>query len=283
MRVRRVAAGLAVVAALAAALPSPASAAPTTAPTPTTSTTAGPVLALGDSVPFGFTPNLPVPSPPRLYVGYPQILAARTGIPVTDLACPGQTVTGMIRPTGDDNGCLPYRSVAALHAPYTATQLGAAKGWLRQHPRTRAVTLQVGVNDLFLCQKTSPTGCLDPVETVAVLDGVRADLDTVLAGLREVYAGPVLLVGYYSTDYSSPTVTFGASLLRDLYLQAAAAHPGVRVVDGFTAFRAAAEPFDGSLCAAGLLVVRPDGTCDIHPSRRGAGLYATLVAKALAR
>jgi lysophospholipase L1-like esterase len=238
----------------------------------------GRYLALGDSVPFGFSPLVPSPSPPSRYVGYPELIGRSTGLTVTNLSCPGQASGGMNSPYGADNGCFSFRRKAHLHVDYTGTQTAAAVAFLRRHPDTRAVTVMLGGNDLFLCQD-KPNSC-DLTEFQASLDAYRANLAVTFAALRKVYAGKIVVVGYYSTDYTDSLTTlavqvfnFWASWTVGLY--------GGTYADGFTVFQDAAAAAGGDTCKAGLLIVKPSGACDVHLSRKGARLMARTVRAAI--
>src|SRR5512141_421686 len=124
-------------------------------------------LALGDSVAFGYRP--PQVTPPADYldasnfVGYPEVLAERSGLRLTNASCPGETTASLIDATAQSNGCensvgLPYgyRTFYPLHVAYQGAQLDYAVQYLRSHPRTRLVSIDVGANDLFICQATTP-------------------------------------------------------------------------------------------------------------------------------
>jgi lysophospholipase L1-like esterase len=260
------AAALACAGAVAAARPAEASGSP------------GRYLALGDSVPFGYSPLVTIPSPPRRYVGYPEVIGARSGLTVTNLSCPGQASGGMNSLSGADNGCFSFRHQAHLHVDYPGTQLAAAVAFLRRHPDTRAVTVMLGGNDLFLCQD-QPNSC-DLTEFQASLDAYRANLAVTFAALRKVYRGKIIVVGYYSTDYNDSLTTlavqvfnFWASWTVGLY--------GGTYADGFTAFQDAAAAAGGDTCKAGLLIVKPSGDCDVHLSPKGARLMARTVRAAI--
>jgi len=97
-------------------------------------------LALGDSLAFGYQPNL------NWDDGYTRSfsrdLAPRAMRSYTDLACPGESTGTMI-----SGGC-PY---ALLHQSlYSGSQLQAAVNYLHQHAgQVSPVTLDIGVNDLI--------------------------------------------------------------------------------------------------------------------------------------
>src|SRR5437588_12847819 len=80
-------------------------------------------LALGDSVAFGYDPNLPEDAAPTRYVGYPDELAKLLGLRVANAACSGEATGGFVDPKGDDNGCRDNRAKGHLHVRYDTTQL----------------------------------------------------------------------------------------------------------------------------------------------------------------
>jgi len=229
-------------------------------------------LALGDSVPFGFNP-LVDPRDPRNFVGYPENAAGQLELGLTNASCPGETSGGFISMTGTDNSCRPYRAAFPLHVSYQGTQLDFALSFLRSHPRTKLVSLTLGANDLFVCQKTTADQCTSPVELAATLATYERNLTTILTAIRSVYHGRLVAVTYYSTNYRDLTVTGSAAALNAVTAKVTARFGG-EVADGFTAFARAAAASGGDSCAAGLLIKKPDGTCDIHPSATGAQLLA---------
>ena len=115
-------------------------------------------LAIGDSVAFGFNPLLNFANSDN-FVGYPEALARRLDLHLTNASCPGETSGGFISFSGTDNGCRGYRfGVSGVHPPfplhvnYSSTQLDFAVAFLKSHPNTRLVTLDIGANDLFVLQ-----------------------------------------------------------------------------------------------------------------------------------
>jgi len=106
-------------------------------------------LALGDSVAFGFSP-LVSPTDTDAYVGYPEVLSKH----VVNAACSGET-SGSLIAGPPDNGCAAFRSVAPLHVRYNGTQLAFAVAYIRAHPGTQLVTIDIGGNDLFIAHARS--------------------------------------------------------------------------------------------------------------------------------
>lgn len=239
----------------------------------------GDYLALGDSVVFGYDPAVS-PLQVTRFVGYPTYVARDLGLALTNASCPGEASGGFLSPTGTDNGCRAYRSVFPLHTTYSGTQMDFAVGFLRTHPRTRLVTVMLGANDLFACQRDTPDHCLGNGELTHTLDSVRRNLTTVLQRLRAVYRGTIVAVTYYNPRGSDATATAGVRLL-DGTVADAARTVHARVADGYGAYAGPTASTHGDACAAGLLATKPSGGCDIHPSQAGARRLAQAVVAAV--
>jgi lysophospholipase L1-like esterase len=245
----------------------------------------GSFLALGDSVPFGYIASDGYAYVnPKNFVGYPDYVGGER-LNTTNAACPGETSGSFVSSTGADNGCRAFRTTFPLHVSYPSTQLDFATSFLAEHKQhTRLATLQIGANDGLLLE-TSCNG--NPACIQAGLPQVLATLslnvDTILRSLRATgFRGVLVVVNYYSTDYTDPLQT-GLTILLNQTLAAVAAARGAVVADAFTAFQAAAStPFaGGKTCKAGLLNVNPSDvtqqTCDIHPTQSGHQLLADTV------
>jgi lysophospholipase L1-like esterase len=251
----------------------------------------GTYLALGDSVPFGYRPAAVTPSTdyldPDNFVGYPDLVAHQLRVRLTNASCPGETTASMIRVGAQSNGCensvgsaAGYRTAYPLHTDYQSTQLDFAVRYLRHHPQTRLVTVMIGANDLFVCQRTTTDACTG-TDLVTTLAQVQQNLDTVLAALRSAhYRHRLVVVSYYSLSYASPAATAGTQAMNAALARAAAAH-GAVVADGFAAFERATAAYGGDSCAAGLLIALPTGGCDVHPTAEGHRLLADAVLQAV--
>lgn len=249
----------------------------------------GNALALGDSVVFGFiTQAGHAYVNARNFIGYPDYVAAALNLNGANAGCPGEATTGFLSTTGADNGCRPFRAAAPLHVAYTTTQLDYATAFVKQHPDTRLVTLGIGANDLFLLQKACASSP-DPAQCIqaglpGTLASVATNVGTILAALRASgYGGVIVIVNYYSLDYSDPAGTEITVLLNQAVSAPARAF-GAVVADVFGAFQAvASNPLvAGKTCNAGLLNVDPQNQnlCDVHPSQSGQQLIAQSVLRA---
>ncbi len=242
------------------------------ASSPSAQATAATYLALGDSVVFGTDPARDRADAAQ-FVGYPTYVARTLGLRLVNAACPGEASGGFLSPTGTDNVCRPYRSAYPLHVSYSGTQEDFAVAYLRAHPQTRLVTLTLGANDLFACQRDTPGHCLGPGELTTALGRLSANLDTALRRIRDVYPGRIVVLTYYDPQPGNGAVAAGMSMLNGT-LTKAAATVGADVADGYSAFQRAAQAAGGDACAAGLLARTAGGGCDIHPSRQGAQVLA---------
>ena len=282
---RLVGIGLAGTAMVAAASLMPAlaaSAAPVTGPPAD-----GAYLALGDSVAFGYVPPEAVPAPdypdPGSFVGYPEDVARALHIRVSNASCPGETTASFLVPGAPSNGCenspgssAGYRTEFPLHVQYQGTQMQYALKYLAVHRHTRLVTIDIGANDVFLCQETTADACA--AELQAVLQEIQANLRTIYTKIRDVahYHGLLVALTYYSLSYSDPAQVAGTKALNSAIASVTEKFGG-KVADGFTAFKRPSAAFGGSPCAAGLLIRLPDRTCNIHPSPAGHLLLARAI------
>jgi lysophospholipase L1-like esterase len=277
-------AGTAMVAAVSLVPALPASAAPVTGPFGF-----GTYLALGDSVAFGYVPPQAVPAPnysdPRSFVGYPEDVARALHLPVSNASCPGETTASFLVPGAQSNGCenspgsaVGYRTEFPLHVQYRGTQMQYALRYLATHRQTRLVTINIGANDVFLCEETTADGCASPAELQAVLTEIQANLTTIYTEIRHVahYRGLLVALTYYSTTYSDPAAVAGTEAL-DSAIASVTEKFGGKIADGFAAFEGPSAVFGGSPCAAGLLIKLPDGTCNVHPSPAGHLLLARAI------
>ena len=140
----------------------------------------------------------------------------------------------------------------------------------------------LGANDAFLLEDAC---AFDPTcignGLPQVLATIRANMRTILDALRAThFHGVLMIVNYYSLDYSDAKGTGLTQLLNQAVTASAAADHAV-VADVFTAFGSAANtPFaGGKTCKAGLLNASPQNQllCDVHPSQSGQQLLAHTV------
>jgi lysophospholipase L1-like esterase len=249
----------------------------------------GTYLALGDSVAFGYVPPNADPAPdyldPSSFVGYPEDVAQALHIPVSNASCPGETTASFYIHGAQSNGCenspgssVGYRTQFPLHVQYAGTQMRYALRYLATHRNTRLVTIDIGANDVFLCQETTADACASTAELQAVLKKIQVNLAIIYAIIRDVahYHGPLVALTYYSLSYSDPTQVAGTEAL-NAAIASVTEKFGGKVADGFAAFEEPSLAAGGTPCAAGLLIKLPDGTCNIHPSPAGHQLLAQAI------
>ena len=243
-------------------------------------------LALGDSVVFGFIANAGnAYGNPENFIGYPDYVGQTLNMRDFDAGCPGETSGSFLSVSAPDDGCRAFKFLAPLHLNYSSTQAQYARAFLKNRPETRLVTLMLGANDLFLLQQNCAN---DPTCIAAglpgVLNAVGTNVATILGQIRSSgYKGIIVVVNYYSTDYSDVFFTQITQQLNQT-LAAAAQAGGAVVADVFTAFQiVASNPLaPGKTCNAGLLnaSAQDQFTCDVHPSQSGQKLIAKTVVAA---
>jgi len=255
---------------------------------PTVSASSRPVeyLALGDSIAFGYSPNVS-PYNTAGFVGYPELVGQTVHDRVFNASCPGETSSHFISLAGADHGCGGWRFgyQAPLHVAYAGSQLAYADAFLKSHPKTRLVTIDMGANDVGAlrdaCLPTAdPIGCFQG-GMPAMLATLSANLDTIYGHIRVVdgYRHTLVGVTFYSPDYSDQLTTGAIAMVNQVLADRTLAWGGI-VADGFGAFAAASASYGGDTCAAGLRIPLASG-CDDHPSAAGAALLAKTIVDAV--
>ena len=262
---------------------------------------AKPYLALGDSVPFGFNPTIPLPPPLPIgddYHGYPQFVAAGAS-PSLDLAnasCVGETSTSFLTVGAPDLGCQAWRAAKlpmwVTYSSLTESQMDFAVAYLRANPKTQLVTITIGGNDLGLLQAncTTPNASATDIQN-CMLAGAPAVYATFATNLWQIYSkirhtanyqGQIVAVNYFSFNYSDPFIT-GLLATLDAIMQGITGAFGGQVADAFLTFqaRSASSVPPGYPCALDppLAFVQSTNplTCNPHPTTAGHQLISKLV------
>jgi lysophospholipase L1-like esterase len=252
-------------------------------------------LSLGDSVTFGYEEAGVVPAPnyqkASSFLGYPELLGKELHLTVANPACPGETSTSLINPKGPSNGCenapgaphTGYRTLYPLHVQYPGSQLAYAVSYLKTHKNVRLVSLMIGANDLFRCQSTTKDACTSASEQKAVFSTLTHNVKQILSAIRNKahYGGQLVIVNYYSLDYTSSFITNIVTAL-NATVDSAAESFHVTIANGFAEFKAASLHSGSNPCTAGLLTqLGSPGKCGVHPSYAGQSLLAQAVEKAI--
>jgi lysophospholipase L1-like esterase len=241
-----------------------------------------PYLALGDSVSFGFITNAGFEYVnPENFVGFPDYVGQALKFDSSNAACPGETSGSFLSSTVPDDGCRFYRAQVPLHVSYQSTQLDFAISFLKSHPSTKLVTVGLGANDVLLlrAQCANDPTCI-ALGLPQVLAAVERNLATIFGDVRSAgYKGIIVVVNYYSVDYSNVNETAITAALNQALATAASGQAGTVVADVFSAVQAIAGIAGGHTCNVGLLNASPQDqfVCDIHPSQSGQKLIARTV------
>jgi lysophospholipase L1-like esterase len=244
-------------------------------------------LALGDSVSFGFDPNVTPPAPAK-YTGYPEVVAGVLNLAQSkkevNASCPGET-SGTFLYGGVGNGCQAFKDTVGLHTTYAGTQGNFAVTQLLANKNINLVTLSMGGNDLLLVQEACATAPDFATCVAAALPGALqtygANLGAILSSIRlqAGYTGNLVLVKYYVPNNNPLFISAVAAL--NLVMTTVGAQFGAKFADGFTAFQIASALYLGDPCAAGLLVRLNATTCDVDPSLLGQDVLASTVLLAI--
>ena len=258
----------------------------------------GAILAIGDSVTFGWDPVLESDwskIDEKNYAGYPELLGERTRSQVHNAACPGEATGSFFSKTAPDNGCRGNRAAFGTHYPWKegdrslSTQMELVESYLAKN-KPRFITLTLGGNDLGILAndcKSNPI-CV-ATRLLGVINAVGDNLTEIFKRIdRTGYKGKIAILTQYAPHYGELQYKVGlgglALKVRDFVKDERVRHPdlGVVVADAFGAFEAVAAEHGGDTCKTGLLIKNRDGkTCDIHPSPKGDVLLADTVEAAL--
>ncbi len=195
-------------------------------------------LALGGSAAVGEQPTDLHPEGQRTDDGYSDDLfddlrALWPSLRLVKLGCPGETTTMFLE--GGDH----------CHYP-EGSQLGAADDFLRSHPSTVLVTLDLGFNNVRSCFLFHVR--VDPTCVTGVLGEIHTQLTQILSSLRTAAGSSVQIigVGHYDPYLGSELrgaggVAFAADTLNavdrlNVVLRQTYAAAGVRMADVASAF-----------------------------------------------
>jgi lysophospholipase L1-like esterase len=240
------------------------------------------LLALGDSIAFGYNPLADFKKV-KNFVGYPEVL--KSDFTVKNASCPGETSASLFDATAPDNGCRAYRAQYPLHVNWgkNPTQLDYALGKLEDPTDTPTlVTLNVSGNDIFLLQAQcandprGPAACF-AAGAPALIGSIANNVATIFASVRGTagYKGRLVYMTLYTVDYNDATAVSFVTALNSTVVNVARQF-GAQVADAYGAFQTASAP-SNSACTAKLLISLPSGGCDVHPSPLGAQVLAQSV------
>ena len=230
-------------------------------------------LALGDSLAWGYQPNLDIVQgyAEDLYLhllrrGSFFHLPPRGTLFEINMACSGETAATFIA-----GGC-PFARFKKY--PYAGPQLAAALTFIRQHRgQVSPVTIDIGANDLLPLVNAST--CAVPAQDVITqtLATFDANFSSILKRLREALqgTGDLVTMTYYFPDQNQCPQLLPDVELFNQHLAGDAQQNGVPVADVFSAFGGAAAP-NAALCADTWIC---GSYHDVHATTQG---YAAIAA-----
>jgi len=253
------------------------------------------LLALGGSASVGFQPTLLHPRGQPTSSGYAEDLVPLEqqrwpGLDVVHLGCPGANTMTVL----DGGGKCPYPEGSQLHA---------AEAFLRTHPTTALVTLDLGFNDLLSCMRHEvvDTPCVNEA-----LVTVHDQLVQIVAAIKAAAPSDALVVGIghydpYLGDYlrgpvgeAFATESLGVIERLDATLRADYSAAGVPVADVASAFELAdhaqvkwsglpAVPTDvARTCELTWMCNGPPLGHNVHPDDAGYRAIASAIADTVA-
>jgi lysophospholipase L1-like esterase len=253
------------------------------------------LLALGGSASVGFQPTPGHPRGQPTSSGYAEDLVPLEqqrwpGLDVVHLGCPGATTMTVLQ----GGGKCPYPE---------GSQLQAARAFLRTHPTTALVTLDLGFNDLLSCMRHE---VVDPSCVNEALVTVHEQLVQIVAAIKAAAPPDALIVGIghydpYLGDYFRGPVgeafsaeSLGVMQRLDATLRTDYSASGVAVADVASAFDLADRaqvrwsglptvPMDvARTCELTWMCNGPPLGRNVHPDDAGYRAIASAIAAAVA-
>ena len=244
-------------------------------PTPSaqsSTTSSGPTyLSLGDSLAFGYQPNLVAQGDfaPANFIGYAEdLVRLRPNLRLTNFGCPGETTTTFI-----SGGC-PWASAGG--SPHDSfgtakSQLDAATDFLASHSNAVLITIDIGSNDLLdlVSHCGNQTAC-QTANLPGVLRTITRNYGVILDRLRK--AAPnvrILVLNLYNPLVVTEPATAALATRVNAAIAGVAAHRHIDVVDVFSAVNLASRHSDQrtAICALTWQCTAPYN--DVHPNRDG--------------
>lgn len=249
-------------------------------------------LDLGGSASVGFQPTAARPHGQRTDTGYANDLVGLTRrrwprLHLTELGCPGASTATFV----DGGGRCRYRS---------GTQLAAAVDFLRSHPTTRLITVDLGFNNVRPClvHESVNEACVSKD-----LGSLRQQLSSALGTLRRAAGNEVDIVGvgHYDPFVALPedsahgrsfaAASVGVIDELDATLGSIYQHFGIPMANISTAFDTSSRtPVRGGnsgssagphICQLTWMCSRPPYGPNLHPNDVGYQAIARAIVRAL--
>ncbi len=195
-------------------------------------------LALGNSLAFGYQPNLDWDD--GFNDDFFSNLKSHGAQQLINMACPGETSSTFI------NGGCPYAVLKKYI--YFTPQLQAAVNFIKNHAgQVSPVTLDIGANDVL--GDINASNCTVSSSWSSDLSTVQKNLGTILSQLKSALngSGDLLLMNYYDPYQNQCPNSVSYVQQLNSTIASVAAQYSVPLADVFTAFGGAAVP-DPNTC-----------------------------------
>jgi lysophospholipase L1-like esterase len=231
-------------------------------------------LALGDSLPYGFTTaGARAGLPPSAFTGFPDLVSRAAGMRTVNYSCPGETTgTFVTGPCG-------WRAAGfRLHDDYPGSQLAAAEAFLAGHRRDARtlITLTLWGNDIRLFLESCPDMRCVLERAPAEIAALAGRLQQALTRLRQAAPGArIVLVGAFTVELTDIEAADRLIDALNAAMAAVGAAFGARLADPSPIFNppGGAETRRRVLCRLTLICAENDS----HPSAAGHRALAALV------
>lgn len=231
-------------------------------------------LALGDSLPYGFTnAGARAGLPPSAFTGFTDVVSRAAGLRTVNYSCPGETTGSFV------TGPCGWRAAGfGLHDDYPGSQLAAAEAFLagQRHDARTLITLTLWGNDIRLFLESCPDVRCVLERAPAEIAALAGRLQQALTRLR--HAAPrarIVLVGAYTVQLTDIETADRLIDALNAGMAAVGAAAGASLADPSPIFN---PPGDATLrrsVLCRLTLICADN--DSHPSAAGHRVLAALV------
>ncbi|MFC4038400.1 SGNH/GDSL hydrolase family protein [Dactylosporangium siamense] len=228
-------------------------------------------LALGDSLPYGFTTAGALAGlPPSAFTGFTDLVSRVAGLKTVNYSCPGETTGTFI------TGPCGWRAAGfRLHDDYPGSQLAAAEAFLAHHQPT-LITVTLWGNDIRLFLQSCPDIQCVLERAPAEIAALAGRLQQALTRLRQAAPGArIVLVGAFTAQLTDLAAADRLIAALNAAMATVGAAVGARFADPSPVFN---PPGDVAvrrrvLCRLTLICTENDS----HPSAAGHRALAAVV------
>ncbi len=229
-------------------------------------------LALGDSLPYGFTTaKARAGLPPSAFTGFTDVIARTVRGTTVNYSCPGETTASFL-----SGPCIWRASGFSLHDDYTGSQVAAAEAFLASQPRGHRglITVTLWGNDIRLFLESCPDiQCVQqraPAEIAALAERLRQTLSRLRSAAPHAH---IVLLGAFTVELINVGLADHLIGMLNTAMAQAAGSAGAGFANPAPVFNPPGDARRAVICQLTLICTENDS----HPSTAGHDVLAALI------